>query len=1338
MDATRHESPNAGPEPIAIVGVGCWLPGNITSVEGLLAALRTGRDLVGDVPPERWNVDAFYDADPLAPAKTYVRKGGFVSDIDCFDAGFFGISDIEATRMDPQQRMVLQTVWHALEHAGQSAEELAHSNTGVFLAMMNTNNYSHLKATVEGIRGIGAYDAMSDAMSIASGRIAHFLDLEGPAISLDTACSSSLVALHLARQSILMGDCDTAIVAGVNVILHPGLHIAFSKVGLMSRVGRCATFDASADGYIRGEGCVAVILRRQSQAISRGDNILASIVGTAVNQDGHTPAVTAPNGRAQERVMRSAMARLGVNPNEVGYVEAHGTGTPVGDPIEMSAIANVFGPGRAPDATLYVGSVKSNFGHIEPGAGLLGLVKVALSLQHGEIFPSIHFKQWNPNIELGSAPIQVPTSVVAWPRSTNRRMAGINSFGYSGTNSHAILQEAPVKETEYLDGAENRPPQARPNEIVVVTAKSKASLEESVDLWVDYLEREDAPSLADIAFTSTTGRTHLRHRLAAVGDSKADIAAKLRAWRAGRVARGLSAGQTRGKQRPKLAFMFTGQGAQYPGMGQELYRTEAFFADKIDRVAATMDPEMGVPLKSVLFGPEARNYLSSTRYVQPALFAVEYALAELLRHWGVEPDFVIGHSVGEISAACVAGVLDLDDAIRFVVARGRLMGELPPGGKMLALGTDLEQARRFVKGREADVSIATVNGPQAVVVSGRGETIDAIRELAAEAGLRSTPLEVSHAFHSPLMDPILAELAEVAASMRIAPARIPIASNVSGDFHEERIEPGYWARHVREAVLFHAGLEKIVEAGATLLLEIGPHPALTPAVATSFEATKTQPVPTLKRDGKDFTNLLGALATVFVNGTPISLDRLFWSPQYKRVSLPLYPFRKDHHWLTPTMGIESLPESPADSMPALPALHPMLGQVATRNAYRTVFHVSLSTTSPWTDHRILGGTVFPATAYLDMAARGFAALSGQEWCGVTLKDVTFERPLVLVYRKPQAVALVLERGHNGSSYTRFVVAAAENEAEVYCQGHIEAASETLDSALELMGTKQDREADMQIAEFYGELRKAGLEYGAKFANVRELWVGAPGTGQALGRVSVSQVGGLDERDPFANAVLLDGCAHVLGAAAKMLTANGVDGAYVPTTIRSLTLRHQLPARMWSQVKVTMAGSNRAALASMRIVNDAGEVLAEFRDLELKQTAVLSPAKSAGKTNGTQKPETARHATRSGAELIESLRPLGKPARVREMASWLTAEIKDTMGQSADGLDIESLPSSAAFLEIGLDSLLVTELQRRIQEKLNFRFKPTQGLDYQTIDSMAEFLLDVALAPSLHQREARTA
>lgn len=1337
MTVHQPEYPNGQPEPIALIGAGCRLPGRITTTGDLLSALREGRDLITEIPSERWNVDAFYDPDNLAPGKTYVRKGGFVENVYRFDPGFFGISDAEAVRMDPQQRLLLETVWHALEDAGQSAEELMNSNTGVFLAMMNTNNYSHLKSTFEGVMGLTAYDAVGDAMSIAAGRIAHFLGLEGPCLTLDTACSSSLVALHVARQSILAGDCDMAIVAGVNLILDPGIHITFSKLGLMSRAGRCATFDSSADGYIRGEGCVAVVLRRQSDAIARGDRIIASIIGTAVNQDGRTPALTAPNGRSQEKVIRNALARTAVNPNEIGYVEAHGTGTPVGDPIEMSAIVNVYGPGRSDNQPLYVGSVKSNFGHIEAGAGLLGLIKSALSLHYEEIFPSVHFKQLNPAIDLGQAPVRVATEKIPWPRGKTPRLVGVNSFGYSGTNAHAILQEAPVQNNGHTQRSapEEKTLFNPAGELVVISAKSSSSLDELVDKWVEFLDREKDTPLRDIAFTAALSRTQLSQRLAVIGKDKDEIKQKLQAWREGRTPKGLTHGQIFANRKPRIAFIFTGQGAQYAGMGRELYENEPRFAETINRLASIMDSDLGAPLLDVLYADKSTEYLENTRYVQPALFAIEYALADLLRHLGIEPSYLIGHSVGEIVAACIAGMIDLEDAARFVVARGRLMGQLPAGGTMLAIAASPEQVQRWVQGKEEDVSIATVNGPHSVVISGRAEAVSAVGAIAQAAGRQIKELEVSHAFHSPLMAPILDELSQVAASMRISPPRIPIVSNTSGDFFAGQIKPEYWSAQVRNAVLFHEGLQKIIDEGCSLVVEVGPHPALIPIVATAFDTPDLQTVPTLRKDNKDANNLLSALASLYANGAPLKFDRLFWNPVYQRVSLPLYPFRGDHYSLDIEglldQSVNGLPpsrnQSAIDELPDLPELHPLLGKVVTRNSRKVVFETSLKTTSPWTDHRVLDSTIFPGAGYVEMAARGFAASAGQNWQSVVVKDVSFEQPILLSYKEEKKVFLTLEKNATGKGDTKFSITTPEGNA-VYCRGRI-AASNGAQEKVAIEDELSGRESEMKIGVFYGELRSRGLEYGSRFANVRELWLGKPGSGEAFGRV-VNTIAE-NEHDPFNNAVVLDACLQVFGAALATLDEISQPGAFVPASVQSISFRDELPAQVWSHVKINADTNGRGAVATIRVLDESGAILAQFENLELRRTLSLV----FGKNNGAKSLASGNQIFKSRAHAVELLRPLSKKERVALLSKWLIAEIKDTIGQAAEGLNLEKLPPSAAFLEIGLDSLLVTELQRRIQERLEFRFKPMQGLDYQSIETMAEFLHDEALAADLKAEQA---
>jgi acyl transferase domain-containing protein len=575
------------------------------------------------------------------------------------------------------------------------------------------------------------------------------------------------------------------------------------------------------------------------------------------------------------------------------------------------------------------------------------------------------------------------------------------------------------------------------------------------------------------------------------------------------------------------------------------------------------------------------------------------------------------------------------------------------------------------------------------------------------------------------MDPILDELREVAASMRVSPARIPLVSNVTGEFMAGDIGGNYWSSHVRQAVLFYDGLKKIVDAGCTVLVEVGPQPTLTPAVATSFDTTKIQAVPTLIRDKNDLANILGTLASLYVNGVSPNLDRLFWSPFYRRVSLPLYPFRRDRHWLRGNGVLHNTQEE----RPALAKkLHPILGQAITIGPRRAIFQTSFSTTSPWTDHRVLGTTVFPGTAYLEMAARGFAAVNGEDWRPVTLKDVTFERPLILTYGKPKKVTLTLDLASNGSGEASFVIAAADGDSQSFCRGRLSTASVNVER-ISMEAELSRKDSEMAIGPFYGELRKGGMEYGAEFATVRELWLGAPDSGEAFGRIATSLLRPATD-NPYTNAVLLDGCLQVFGAALRMGGASNYQGAYVPTSIQSATLRHELPSQMWSHVTVSMNGDGRAALAHIRVLNDEGKVLADIDGLELRQTNSLNPGNKNGAVVRTSGVSASVLGLKSRDELIQQLRGMPKHERVGELSRWLAAEVKDTMGQAAEGLDLDNIHPSTAFLEIGLDSLLVTELQRRIQEKLEFRFQPMQGLDYQSIESLAEFIHDEVLAGAL--------
>ncbi|MEU1630555.1 beta-ketoacyl synthase N-terminal-like domain-containing protein [Streptomyces sp. NPDC020096] len=1290
-------------EPIALVGIGCTLPGKVHGLDDMHTVLREGRDCVEEIPSSRWDVDAFYDPDPLALGKTYVRHGGFVDDVDRFDAAFFGISDAEAVRMDPQQRVLLQTVWHALEHAGQNPDDIRGSNTGVFLALMNSNSYFVLKHDTLGLNGITGYDAMSDAISISAGRIAHFLDLKGPCFAVDTACSGSLVALHLARQSILAGECDSAVVAGVNLILNPQVHIAFCKLGLFSPSGQCRAFDAKADGYVRSEGCVAAVLRRQSLAEERGDPILASVVGTAINHDGRTPALTTPNSRTQEQVIRTVLSRTGIDPAQVDYVEAHGTGTPVGDPIEMSAIANAYGRLRTADRPLYVGSAKSNFGHTEAAAGLLGVVKAALCLHHETFYPSVHLDRLNPKIDLTGAAVEIPTQPMPWPRGDAPRLAAVNSYGYSGTNAHAILREAPQPRPR-SDRAK-----PRPAELLVLSAKSPASLDVLADRWAEYLARTDQEALPPAVFTAAAGRAAHRHRLALTGRNGIEIANDLRLWRTRRTPPSVTSGHP--AKPARTAFVFTGQGVQYPGMARELYDSEPAFADAVDRCAEVLDGELPVPLRQLLFEEQSAETLDDTRLAQPALFAVEYALAAQLRSWGAVPDAVVGHSIGEVAAACVAGMFSLEDAARFTALRGRLMGELPRDGMMLAVAADPETVQGWVSGREADVCVAAVNGPRAVVVSGRAEAVQEVARRAEAEGSRTARLRTSHAFHSPLMDPVLPELGKAAAGLRPAAPAVPVLSNVTGEALTGAEGPEYWSQQVRRPVRFHDGMRAVAALGCTVVVEIGPHPALRAHIPEAFGATGVTVIPTLLRDRRDVRNLLAAAGALFTAGAAIDLPALYRGPRHRRTSsAPQYPFRKDRYWLTPVPDVGHDESAGAASRRKAAPAEP-------RPATRTVHRHEVRPGTPWADHRILGSTVFPATGYLDLAVNAYASVDGHASAPVELTDVGFVRPLLLAPDRTSSIQVDLEGdGPATDGRFRFTVAGGDG-APRYCQGKVGPAPRQGSSGSRPGELRTAMPTELAPGRLYGLLREDGMEYGASFSTVRELWLDEAG-GQALGRITAAPDGASRVGHEHRFATMLDGCLHLTAAAARDGAARGT---YIPVGIGRMVLRGPLPDQIWGHVRLQPNDTGTAITAQLRVLDDTGNVLADMEDVEFRRIASLTDTSAVpAAPDGSRSREDGD----SRQELRERVEPLLAEERRQVVIDWLTDEIIDTLGRMSTELeiDIHDLDPSLALLEIGLDSLSITELQRRIQEKLDFRFKAMEALEYQSIEELAEYLL----------------
>ena len=877
-------------DAIAIIGLSCRFPGKAETPQAFWGLLEQGQDTIVEIPGERWDIEAYYDSDPEVPGKMYTRHGSFLNQIDRFDPQFFGISPREAELMDPQQRLLLEVTWEALERAGLAPEHLAESQTGVFIGI-SSHDYEQLLARAHAINlpdKYNAYVATGNASSTATGRISYTLGLQGPNLSIDTACSSSLVAVHQACQSLQSNESDLVLAGGVNTILSPDTMINFSKAKMLSSDGRCKTFDVSADGYGRGEGCGVIVLKRLLDAQRDGDNILAVIRSSAINQDGASSGLTVPNGIAQERLLRQALSKPKLNSTDIDYIEMHGTGTALGDPIEVNALNSLFSNGRTQDNPLIIGTVKANIGHLEAASGIAGLIKVVLAMQHHTIPPQINLKVLNPHIQINQELIQIPRVKQSWKGQINRcRRAGISSFGFSGTNAHVIVEEAPpvVSKVNVIE---------RPWHILTLSAKTEGALQELVGRYRTYLEGQPAVRLADVAYTANVGRSHFQHRLAVMATDTSGVIQQLesQSYRHG------IANHTK----LKLAFLFTGQGSQYVGMGKSLYETQPVYREALERCAHHLSDLLEKPLIDVLFHGEQAT-LDETRYTQPVLFALEYALLKLWESFGVIPDAVLGHSVGEYVAAVAVGMMTLEEGLRLVAARGRLMQMLPEGGSMLIIKESDETVRQLLRDYQLTeaqaIDISAINSPSQVVVSGVTAILEKFDRYCQNRGIKTSHLAVSHAFHSHLMEPMLADFREIAATIDYQPPKCAFISNLTGKSLTQ-VNVDYWVEHARAAVDFQRGMRTLQEMGCTVFLEVGPKPVLlglgAQCVSDVSEGIPFYWLPSLRPGKEDWEVLLTSLGQLYLQGAKIDWQGFDAPYAREKIVLPTYPFQRQRYW----------------------------------------------------------------------------------------------------------------------------------------------------------------------------------------------------------------------------------------------------------------------------------------------------------------------------------------------------------------------------------------------------------------------------------------------------------
>jgi len=1171
-------------EPLAIIGMGCRFPGGANSLTEFWALLERGGDTIEEVPSSRWDLGRYYDPEGKRPGTMSTRFGGFLSEpVDGFDPTFFGIAPREAVAMDPQQRLLLEVAWEALDDAGQTQEQLAGSATGAFFSIYSNDYGQQLYGERE---AIDAYTAVGASHSIAAGRLSYLLDLHGPSLVVDTACSSSLVAVHLACQSLRARECRMALAGGVSLVLTPDRGISLSKWGFMAPDGRCKAFDAGADGWVRGEGCGVIAIKRFADALTDGDRVLAVIRGSAANQDGRSSVLTAPNGSAQQAVVRAALASGLVQPEEITYVEAHGTGTSIGDPIELDALAEVLGrPANGP--TCWIGAVKSNLGHLEAAAGIAGLIKTVLALRAKTVPGTLHFKQLNPLVSLDGTRLRVATKSEPWQVS-GRRLAGVSAFGFSGTNAHVVLEEAPPVAAlpEPADGRIY---------VLPLSARSPAALSALATAYAGALRADAAPALraVDVCFTAALRRTHHDLRLVVSGATRDELLDALSVAAAGGPRWDIARNRRRMGRRPQPVFVFSGQGPQWWGMARDLLETEPVFRSRIDAIGVELARWASWSLLEELRADEHASHLDQTAYAQPVIFAVQVALTALLASWGITPAAVVGHSVGEIAAAHVAGVLDLPTAVRVAFQRGRLMQQGTGKGRMAALGLSAEAARRLIAERTPSLALAAVNGPQSVTVAGDPESIERLLAALAETGTFARRLPVDYAFHSQQMEPFAQALQSELAGLAPGPAHLPLWSTVSGLRAEATdFDAAYWARNVRDTVNFWPAIEALLPDGHDVFLEIAAQPVLGPSLRQALAPRLADPVvlPTLQRGRPAQLALRVAAANLHAAGCALSWPALV--PAGGRVvSLPNYPWQRQRYWAEVGEFRTNKAASTADRAQAAPFPGRRLQSPGLSGS---VFEVNLSEAFPaWVaEHRIHDLVLYPATAFLRWACTALASLRGVAPEAVVLLDVEILEPLPLS-QAPRHAQILIDDAHGFR-----IVSRAEQGSQ--WSTHVTGRAEDVSPAREPTGPHVASAGTQHItgAEFYAELGAHGFRFGPAFQTLEQIE-----RSDSVATASVRLQPGTWSADEAA-LLLLDGCLQVIWSALpERIRANAAGDAFVPTALGRVSLRGPLSGRLQSHVRVAAAPADAQSFTVQLLVTDeAGRPLAELSDLKVSRAS----------------------------------------------------------------------------------------------------------------------------------------